>query len=140
MADLSAQTVCRLVRAEEGQLETAPAGEAITIGSYVQMGTAGKWVNVNSGDGTGNVAHGGIALNAAAAANLPVTVALAGAQVDMGNIFTGMNWGASVFVGSADGKLADATAGTNHVCGLVWPLQGETTTAEVYGKGLRILG
>jgi hypothetical protein len=137
MADLAAATYCRLLRATESELMTVPAAEAITLGTYVQVGSAGKAICVNSGEANGDKYYGGIALNAAAA-SMPVTIALPGAIVDLGNILGGMNWGAPVYVGSTDLVLADGTAGTNHIVGVVWPLLGETTTAGVYGKGLRV--
>jgi len=138
MADLTAATYCRIARATESELMTVPAAEAITVGTYVQIGSSGTAIAVNSGEANGDNLVGGIAVTAAGAAGLPVTFALPGAILDLGNIFTGMNWGAEVFVGSTDLVLANATAGTNHVIGVVWPLLGETTTAGVYGKGLRV--
>lgn len=97
--------------------ETKPAVEAITAGQYVRLDTAGKWA-LGNGTTTGEVgAGGGIALKSVAAGE--ALTALRRGIVDIGDGFTALAFGASVYLSDTDGALDTAAGTVSKVVGYV---------------------
>jgi hypothetical protein len=130
MADLSAVTYIHLIEAVE-EPRTLPAGEAITQGMVIGFDSAGKVVKANAN--TTQVLPKGIALTSAGAANMPVSI-LRDGTVDIGNIMTGVAYGALIYASDA-GILSSTIVNSVAAIGSVEPAWGGGATAD---KVLRI--
>jgi hypothetical protein len=131
MSDLSAVTYIHLVEAVE-EPRTYPAGEAVTQGQVVSINSSGKVVKARAT--TGPVLPKGIALTTAGAANLPVAV-LRDGIVDVGNILSGLAYGALLYASDTAGVIADGSVNSLAAIGDVTPSFGGGATAD---KLLRI--
>jgi hypothetical protein len=105
MSDITAVSTIRLVEAVE-EPRTIPAAEAIAVGAVIGINSDGKAVNARAT--TGPILPHGMALNAAAAAGMPVSIIRDG-LVDVGNILTGLAYGALVYASDTAGRLADGS-------------------------------
>lgn len=117
---ISADDVRVVKRSELTQL-TAPAGEAINAGQYCRWNiSTGKFEygNASSSDevGDGFIAEKSVAIGDTLTAHKGPGVIL-----DLGSALDGLNYGASVYLGDTDGRLADAAGTVSTVVGKVIP-------------------
>lgn len=128
MANLTvtAADVALVVGDSEHQF-TGPAAEAISAGQYVRLNTSSGKIALGNGTSAAEVGYTrGIALMSAAA-NEALTMATAGAIVDLGDALDALAFDAAVYVSDTDGTLADAAGTTSSIVGRVVPGFAATT-------------
>lgn len=96
---------------------TKPAAETITRGQYVRLDTAGKWALGNGTSAAEVGGGGGIALRDVIAGQ--ELTALRKGLVDIGDGFTALAYGATVFLSDTDGALDTAAGTVSTVLGIV---------------------
>lgn len=127
MTDLSI-SVCRLVRATESEILTRPAGEAATPGTYMrQNATTGYLEKGNASTPTELGRRWGLLIDDDAVVNMPATIALPGAIVDLGGALDALAPDAPVFADTTDGTLADAAGTETRQIGIVIASYASTT-------------
>jgi len=134
MANLSAVTEADVKVIRVGVMRPGPVAETIEAGEVVRYdASTGKWTLANSSSAA-EARLGGIAMHRAIVGE-GLDVLIEG-DIDLGDIFTSMNYGVSVWHGSTDGLLADATTTHAEVVGKVIPKVGDLIGTP--GKALHV--
>lgn len=111
----------RVVKRSELTQLTAPAGEAINAGQYCRWNTSTGKFEYGNATTTGEVGDGFIAEKTVAIGD-PLTAHKGpGVVIDLGSALDSLNYGASVYLGDTDGRLADAAGTVSTVVGKVIP-------------------
>lgn len=129
MANLTIST-CRIVRASDKDLVTAPVAEAGTPGQYFRLNTTtGKLEkgNATTAAELGNIA--GPLVDAQPTVGLPGTIVLAdsNAIVDLGDALDALAFDAPVFVSDTDATLADSAGTVSRKMGDIVPAFGNAS-------------
>lgn len=104
-------------------LESGPAGEAITAGQLVDYeAAAGRWVLADSAVARAK----GIAITSASLANISIDVLKKGI-VDVGSVLDGADHGDAVWTAATAGRMDDAVVAGLDAIGMVVPGRGTTT-------------
>lgn len=109
MADLSAVTTIAPVSIYKQRV--GPAAEAITAGQHVRMNVLTGTVELGNSSSAAEARWGGMALSDAIT-NEGVNVVTEGI-LDVGNILSALAYDADIYIGSTDGLLANAAAGSS---------------------------
>ena len=127
MANLTISSV-RIVQSYEQF--TAPAGEAFAVGEAMRFDDSTGKVTPANGTDANEAQFEGMAVKAASAANMPVTVLVDGVA-DVGEALASLAFGAPVYLSDTDGLFADAAGTKTVVCGFVVPGNGATSSDKL---------
>jgi hypothetical protein len=109
---------------------TGPAAEAITAGQSCRLDTTTGQITSGNASSAAEARSGGIAIDAANAAGITVTIVRKG-WIDIGDALSALAYDADVFLSDTDGTLATTAGTTSKVIGTVVPAFGATTADKL---------